>query len=307
MSPKDLLTSRTSPWSLSSASAPLEGLEFALTIDDAPGLPGRMDSVLAALQEASIEHCVAFVVGKDIAGQEDALRRWLAAGFELGNHTWSHLRASEHSAEEILNDVARCDAALAELGAFANGRPRYFRFPYLDRGQASDSAALAAGLAKLGYRCVHGSIDWFDYHYDTALRRLAEADDAAARNAIAQRYCDVACEATRYEMRRARQHLGRQVHHIGYCHFGAVTVRVLPEILRRLQAGGVVFTDTADAVRDEVFADFESDPTHSGRVPPAVFSRGAVGTLKRWLSRCSWRLGLLGQKRLGPRWPMWLE
>ena len=89
-----------------------------------------------------------FVIGKDLdydlehGGRGAAvLRRAIAEGHELGNHSYSHAYDLHRwSADAIAGDLRRCDTLLRELGA----RPRGFRAP----GYTHDRTMLmqAAGL-----------------------------------------------------------------------------------------------------------------------------------------------------------------
>jgi peptidoglycan-N-acetylglucosamine deacetylase len=66
-----------------------------------------------------------FVLGREIAGREAVLKRAVAEGHALGNHSWSHPdleREPGRAAEEL----RRCSAALAEA---VGQRPRVFRPP----------------------------------------------------------------------------------------------------------------------------------------------------------------------------------
>ena len=92
-----------------------------------------------------------FVIGRDL--QRDAasggagsklLRQALAAGHELGNHSFAHAyEMVTWSPAEIYEDLRRCDVLLRGLGA----RPTGFRAP----GYTHD-AALLQQVAALGYR-----------------------------------------------------------------------------------------------------------------------------------------------------------
>jgi len=59
----------------------------ALTFDDGPGL--STPEVLGVLQRAGV-HATFFVVGERAAAEPEMLRRILADGHTLGDHTWSH-------------------------------------------------------------------------------------------------------------------------------------------------------------------------------------------------------------------------
>lgn len=288
-------------------------MRCALTIDDAPTIaagvrvkadPGRMDRVREVLVRHGVAECVAFVRSALAVGEEARLRAWLAAGYELGNHTHGHLRAGAVTCDRFLKDVAQCDDVLETVGAFENGRQRYFRYPYLDRGVDEEARrTMACSIIGLGYRIAHGSVDLFDHAYEELLAAALAAGDEAAAEAVGKRYVEVAVRSLLFEDRRARRQLGRPVTHILYLHFGEVSTRFLPQLLERLQAMGVEFCSLREAMEDDLFAEFDRCPDRNGRVPPALIRLGGVERVKRRLALWSERAGLFRQGALGPRWP----
>jgi peptidoglycan/xylan/chitin deacetylase (PgdA/CDA1 family) len=60
----------------------------ALTFDDGP-VAGVADSLIAMLERRDV-HATFFVIGSDLAAAPDAGRALVAAGHELGNHSYSH-------------------------------------------------------------------------------------------------------------------------------------------------------------------------------------------------------------------------
>lgn len=292
---------------------PLAGLRCALTIDDAPTIaaghevvadPGRMDRIRTILLAHGVRQCVAFVRSALAIGQEARLRAWLDAGYELGNHTHGHARASAVTVGRFLDDVHRCHQVLEDMGAFADGRPRYFRFPYLDRGADEDARmAIAAGIAELGYRVAHGSVDSFDHAYEEQLAAAIAAGDEEAAEAVGRRYVEVAVRSLTFEHQRMRRQLGRPMVHILYVHFGEVTARFLPHILERLDGAGVELCGLEEAMADSLYEQFEKRPACNGRVPPAVLPASGLARLRRRLALWSERIGLFRQGSLGPRWP----
>ena len=82
-----------------------QGPEIAITIDDlpvhAPYPPGvtplQVNRQMVAALKARHAPVTGFVNAVNVkdAATMDALREWRAAGFVLGNHTWSHPHLSE--------------------------------------------------------------------------------------------------------------------------------------------------------------------------------------------------------------------
>jgi len=125
-----------------------------LTVDDAPS--PRFAEKLARLRKEKIP-AVFFVWGELAAGAEDLLVEALAAGYRLGNHSWTHPRFSDLDEAGARYEIERTDRLLAALHERAGVRweRKYFRFPYFDRGGANGGeAAFQRLLAERGYAAL---------------------------------------------------------------------------------------------------------------------------------------------------------
>src|SRR5437899_4290750 len=115
--------------------------KIAITIDDLPVVSTRTDlknrqeitkKILGHITKAKVP-VIGFVnENKLYAGdkrdekQIDLLRRWLATGLELGNHTFSHNSLNTHTLEDYEVDFLKGETITKELFA-ANGKPiRFF-------------------------------------------------------------------------------------------------------------------------------------------------------------------------------------
>ncbi|WP_284033505.1 polysaccharide deacetylase family protein [Halobaculum lipolyticum] len=120
-----------------------------LTVDDAPSadLPAKT-AMLAARGVPALFFCE----GRRLADRPEHARDAVEQGFHLGNHTYSHRRASALSPEAFAAEVDRTEALLDDVyDAAAVTRPaRLFRFPYGDRG-GDDRDRLRAALADRGF------------------------------------------------------------------------------------------------------------------------------------------------------------
>ena len=98
----------------------------ALTFDDGPG--PSTPAVLDVLQQAQVP-ATFFVVGKKVANDPEMLRRILAGGHVLGNHTWSHKipRASAGwNRSTLAGEIERTRQAVLDAGGL---KPCLFRPP----------------------------------------------------------------------------------------------------------------------------------------------------------------------------------
>ena len=91
---------------------PAESRFVALTFDDGP----RRDTtarLLDGLRERGAS-ATFFLVGQQIAGNEDLLRRMRDEGHQVGNHSWSHANLKSESDGGFQQEVGRTDALLRE-------------------------------------------------------------------------------------------------------------------------------------------------------------------------------------------------
>ena len=98
---------------------------FYLTFDGAPNPPGT-DNILVVL---SAHGCLAtfFMEGHRVAVAADCAARVLAAGHDVGNHSFTHQEFGNLSVAEVRDELQRTDDILDEkLGI----RPRYCRPPW---------------------------------------------------------------------------------------------------------------------------------------------------------------------------------
>jgi peptidoglycan/xylan/chitin deacetylase (PgdA/CDA1 family) len=96
----------------------------ALTFDDGPGPDtGRLLETLAAHDA----HATFFVVGRNVRTYRSLTRAELAAGHELGNHTWNHADLTRRPDAEIRSQLSRTDDAVTAATGTA---PTVMRPPY---------------------------------------------------------------------------------------------------------------------------------------------------------------------------------
>jgi peptidoglycan/xylan/chitin deacetylase (PgdA/CDA1 family) len=111
----------------------------ALTFDDGPG-----PSTAAILSELEREGTPAtfFVVGEHVAGHEGVLRRMLADGDAIGDHSFSHADLAKDSVR-ARSEIEKTKRAIERATGYV---PCLFRAPFGDVSPALVQDAAAAGL-----------------------------------------------------------------------------------------------------------------------------------------------------------------
>jgi peptidoglycan-N-acetylglucosamine deacetylase len=179
----------------------------ALTYDDGPN-PPYTDEILAVLRAERVR-ATFFVVGRAVQAYPRVVRREVAEGDAVGNHTWSHEHLLLYDGSRLRSTLERTDAAIF---AAAGVHTRIMRPPYGGR----DWLVLAE-VRRLGYTPVMWSVplanDWeypsarviaarvLRYVGDGAIIDLHDGNQGivCARVHVAARVCDRSSdvEATR--------------------------------------------------------------------------------------------------------------
>ncbi len=98
---------------------------LALTFDDGPH-PVYTPQLLDGLKERGIKASF-FLMGKNIAGNEDLVRRMYEEGHLIGNHTFDHVRLSRLTDSEACSQITRTSNTIYEI---TGQYPTYVRPPY---------------------------------------------------------------------------------------------------------------------------------------------------------------------------------
>lgn len=222
----------------------------ALTFDDLPGIvlkpeQAYVDATNRALIRGLKRHhfpAIGFVnEGKldeiERTHQIAVLKNWIKAGFDLGNHTFSHSTPNEIGAVRYIADIARGEKVTRPLMTEAHRRLQWFRHPYLETGSpAPVKAEINGWLATHGYRIAPVTIDCDDWEfaepYDSAVMSGNKAEAQRVR-ALYLAYT----ERTITWYRRASQALfGRDIAYVFLLHdtrLNADSIDAFAAILKR--------------------------------------------------------------------------
>ncbi|MBK8565295.1 MAG: polysaccharide deacetylase family protein [Saprospiraceae bacterium] len=104
-----------------------------MTIDDGPSLH-RLHK-LSVLREMGIP-AVFFSEGRWLEARPEIALQTIKSGFVVGNHGFGHRHFSDLSLDDCCSEIARTDSLIHSLYCEANQpkHPRFFRFPYGDKG-----------------------------------------------------------------------------------------------------------------------------------------------------------------------------
>jgi peptidoglycan/xylan/chitin deacetylase (PgdA/CDA1 family) len=121
----------------------------ALTFDDGPD-PGQTPRMLKLLAQQHV-HATFCLVGENVQRHPELVRKIVAGGHTLCNHTWSHsLKIGKQSAAQIHADLQRTNDAI--LRAAPKAKIEYFRAPGGNFTPRLVAEAKAMGMTSLYWR-----------------------------------------------------------------------------------------------------------------------------------------------------------
>ena len=248
---------------------------IALTIDDLPwqrlgeraepDLDAQHARLIAALKQTDVP-VVGFVnEGKlEVDGQVrpervQMLRDWLDAGFELGNHTFSHVSMHAVPLEVYEQNILCGEVILRPLLAERGQTLRWFRHPYLQAGRSPEARAeLAAFLQQHHYRIAPVTVDnaeWiWAFAYD--LVRDTETDPVAREARLRQLrrgYVPYMLNKLDFYEQRSQQLLGRLPAQVWLMHANALNADSIEELIAATRRRGYRFITLETALEDPAY------------------------------------------------------
>ena len=241
----------------------------ALTFDDLPAAgtanpdrdpsmtSGEILRINAAILSALRAHhapAIGFVNERGVAEAPElraVLARWIAAGMDLGNHSYAHRDLDAESVEEFEREVEKGEASIRPL---MGERLAWFRFPMNHAGDTqAKHDAVARYLAGRGYRVATCTIENEDYVYDPAYRAMAAAHDDAARAKLRADYLRYTAEEIDYYSALGRQVFGREIAQVMLLHVNRLNAELLDAVLRLFEERGYRFVTLAEAQADAAY------------------------------------------------------
>ena len=98
---------------------------IAMTFDDGPSSENT-PRLLQMLKQRNIK-ATFFLIGQNVADNPDIVRRILADGHEVGNHSWTHPQLSKLSDDKVTAEVTKTQDAIKDASGFT---PTLLRPPY---------------------------------------------------------------------------------------------------------------------------------------------------------------------------------
>lgn len=262
--------------------------QVAVTIDDLPGgmadrlpageLTAMTAKLLGTLHDQSIP-VVGFVNERKLywqAGEVDQriklLEMWLDAGFDLGNHTFSHASLNQIELKDWEDDVIQGESVLRLLLTEHKKTLRYFRHPYLDTGRDLETKHKAEEfLAQRGYRIAPVTLDGWDWMFAGLYEDAKKRNDTAMQQQIVKDYLAYHDAVFAYMEQLSVKVVGYEPKQVLLLHASNLEADHIGELLDLLRKRGYRFITLKDALGDPAYG-----------LPDTYVGEEGMGWIEHW-------------------------
>jgi len=272
----------------SPAAPPPAAREIAVTIDDLPTVSvlgndlaaaeRTTDGLVAALGRHRVP-AIGFVNEGKLRtdGRVDdrrvaLLSRWIDAGLDLGNHTFSHLDLHRTMLAAYEQDVLSGEKVTRRLLLAAGKRIQFFRHPFLHTGRTLETRrSFDAFLKRRGYRVAPVTVDNYDYIFAAAYDRAGARGDAGLQDRIASAYLSYMTAVVAYYEQQSAAIVGREVRQTLLIHASALNAAAFDALAAMLTSRGYQFVTLERALADPAYG-----------LPDSYVGPAGITWLHRW-------------------------
>lgn len=246
----------------------------AVTFDDLPGTNAatmNADEVLAlntklvSTLKAENIPIIGFVNENQLyfTGQVDerinALDLWPEAGFDLGNHTFSHVSLNHVPLAEWETNVLRGETVTRMLVEQHHRKLMYFRYPYLDMGADLTTRRKAETfLAEHGYRIAPVTLDAWDWYFAQVYADARSRKDTADEQRVVQSWLAHSAAMFDYYEKKARTLFGHEPAEVLLAHDTWLEAEHFSDLAALLRKRGYQFVSLDQALEDQAYASPDS-------------------------------------------------
>lgn len=186
----------------------------------------------------------------------ELLNLWLDAGFEIGNHTFSHINIHRNTVEAYLADVDRGAEITRPVLEARGQRLHWFRHPYLFTGETPEKHdSIVEGLARRGYDVAPVTIDNVDWMFADVYRKAEQLGDPALKARIGDAYvAHMTTVLDFFEPYSAETAGGPEPAQVLLLHANTLNRDYYPRIHALYLARGYRFVSLGEALTDPVYA-----------------------------------------------------
>ncbi|NPD47991.1 MULTISPECIES: polysaccharide deacetylase family protein [unclassified Lentimicrobium] len=201
----------------------------------------------------------------------EILEQWLRNGYELGNHTFSHVDINKLSIEEYETDILRGEIITKPMMKRYGEELIYFRHPQLRTGSTAEyKNQLDSILLKHHYTTAPVTMDNDEFIYAYCYKKAKERNDSSTMKIVADDYISYMNDIFIYYEKLSIDFLSYNLSHILLLHANELNADYLDEILQVLINRNYSFITLEEALKDKAY------------MLPESFSDRGISWIDRW-------------------------
>jgi len=266
--------------------------QIAITFDDLPSAPtydvGEMKALtiklIGTLKQNKVP-AVGFVnEGKlhqrgatrfepnEVEARAAILNLWVDAGFELGNHTYSHLDMFTSSAEKFKQDLIAGETTTQKLLVARGMKLRYFRHPFLNTGASPEmKSAFDKILGERKYITAPVTVDNQDYVFAAVYAEALKNNDRTMMKRVAEAYAPYMETMLEFYEKQSSTLLGYEIKQILLVHANMLNADHFDKLITMMKKRGYQFISLEEALRDKAY-----------KLDDQFIARAGISWLQRW-------------------------
>lgn len=241
--------------------------KIAITFDDLPSPHLNIDDciyttdhLLKILKDNNIKLTGFVNAGKtetdsNITLRIAQLKKWLADGHDLENHTYAHSDIGRVGLQAYEEDVIKGEPLVKKLMEEAGKQMKYFRHPYLYTGKTPEQKdSLDKFLEERGYTIAPVTLDNSDWLFAACYINAVKQNNKGLADSIAASYIDYMNMMADFFENLSQEFLGRQVNHILLVHANMLNADHFDKVIAMFRNRGYEFVSLDEAMTDSAYS-----------------------------------------------------
>ncbi len=233
----------------------------AVPMEDNPALEDMTTRLLQGIQNAQVpatgfvNEAKLYLEGSLDPARVALLHSWLKAGFELGNHTYSHPSLNRVPLETFQADLLRGETVTRPLMQDEGQSLRWFRHPFLHLGTTSAVRTAFQGfLATHGYTAAPVTVNNSEWVFAAAYARAQRQGDQEAARQIGAAYVPYMEAVFSRVEQLALDLFGHPIPHVLVLHANALNADYFAALATMLTQRGYRFVTVDEAIKNTAYA-----------------------------------------------------
>ena len=260
--------------------------QIALTFDDLPMASPRISlqhtininqKLLSTLKKEHVP-AIGFVnesmveMNDETAERVDILRLWVNQGFELGNHTYSHVDYNTIPFNAFVEEFKKGELYTKKVLQEKNKKIKYFRPAFLSTGSTLEKKQkLENFLQDNGYIMALSTIESSDFTFNLVYLQAKFGQDSSKMKKVVKDYLDFTEKRLVYFESVTEEVVGTAIPQILLVHVNDINADNLDKLLQLLKAHHYEFISLGEALEDPVY-----------RQKDTYINKRGISWLHRW-------------------------